>query len=297
MKKILIISSRSPRREDALSFLREACSQAEQRAGHKVNIGSVLDVKSTAGSIQEGIANTDIVLADVSGSRQDVMYELGFAHACEKPTILVSDESGKPTLYDLRGLYVHLYKKSGQDTAFHERLVGDIVAALDDPDKFTLKTSLRATPTTSPTVFVSYSRADLQCLERLQVHLRPLQRENGIAFWHDGTLKAGERWRDEIEAALARASIAVLLISADFLASKFVVESELPALLAAAEKLGTTILPVILKPCRFVRDAQLSVFQPINDPEQPLMGLSVIEQEKIYAQVAERIENELQDTN
>jgi nucleoside 2-deoxyribosyltransferase len=75
------------------------------------------------GSIQERIIAADVVVADVSESRQDVMYELGFAHAREKPTILVSDAESRPTLYDLSALYVHLYKTSWRDTAFGESLV------------------------------------------------------------------------------------------------------------------------------------------------------------------------------
>jgi len=80
-------------------------------------------------------------------------------------------------------------------------------------------------------VFVSYSRKDSSCIERLRVHLRPLQRESSISYWDDGSIIAGQKWREEVEAALARTRIAILLISADFLASDFVAESELPVLL------------------------------------------------------------------
>jgi hypothetical protein len=295
MKDILIITSRRPRRQDAFSMLREACLEAARRVSDEVSIGNVLDVRAATGSIQDRIVAADIVLADVSGSRQDVIYELGFAHGSNKPTILVSDDTGQPTLYDLAALYVHLYKKSGQDTAFHERLVAEIVEALREPDHFAQLPRTRRSAPSNPTVFVSYSRADIQCLERLRVHLRPLQREGAIEYWDDGAINAGEKWQEQIEAALARARIAVLLVSADFLASDFVIESELPILLAAAEERGTTILPVILKPCRFIRDARLSVFQSINDPRRPLLSLPVVEQEEIYARIADRIENELRD--
>ena len=121
------------------------------------------------GSIQERITTADVVVADVSASRQDVMYELGFAHAREKPTILVSDEESRPTLYDLSALFVHLYKTSGRDTVFQERLVTEIVAALSEPDRFTLKTETDEVTASYPAVFVSYSHADDQWLKRLRV--------------------------------------------------------------------------------------------------------------------------------
>ena len=293
MKHILILTSTKPRREDAISFLREACSEAARRRGEEVTIESALDVKGTTTSIQEKIGDADFILADVSGTRQDVMYQLGFAHASLKPTILVSDDRGKPVLYELKAIYIHLYKTTGRDPAFVERLVKNIAMALQKPDNFKIDTSQSIGLAESPTVFVSYSHADQQCLDRLRVHLRPLQREKAIDYWDDRTIQAGELWRNQIEEALSKARIAILMISADFLASDFVVESELPTLLAAAQRKGTTILPVILKPCGFLRDERLSAFQSINDPGRPLLGLSDAEQEAIYARIAERIENEL----
>ncbi|HYR10634.1 MAG TPA: toll/interleukin-1 receptor domain-containing protein, partial [Longimicrobium sp.] len=121
-------------------------------------------------------------------------------------------------------------------------------------------------------VFISYSHADAEWLERLQKHLKPLQRE-GIEVWDDTRLKAGEQWREEIREALAKTKVAVLLISADFLASDFIVTNELPPLLKAAEEDGATILPVIISPCRFTREASLSRFQAVNDPAKPLLRM------------------------
>ena len=142
-------------------------------------------------------------------------------------------------------------------------------------------------------VFVSYSHRDERWLKRLQVHLKPLVREGEIELWDDTRIAAGARWREEIERALDQAAIAILLISADFLASDFVVDNELPPLLQAAEQGGTTILPLILKHCRFLRDRNLSVFQSVNDPRHPLLSLTEGEQEELWARVSERIENEL----
>jgi len=121
-------------------------------------------------------------------------------------------------------------------------------------------------PTARPAgkrVFISYSHRDSAFLDRLMVHLKPLQRQGVLDPWVDTRLLAGERWKREIEKALKSARVAVLLISADFLASDFIIENELPPLLHAAEEKGTLIIPVILKPCRFTRDPHLREFQSV----------------------------------
>jgi hypothetical protein len=146
-----------------------------------------------------------------------------------------------------------------------------------------------------PRLFISYSHQDKSCLERLLVHLRPLEKREVITCWSDKKIKMGDKWKKEIEENLSSAAIAVLLISADFLASDFIVDNELPPLLMNAEANGIRILPVILKPCGFLRDPVLSSFQSVNDPDAPLLGLSHIEQESIYNKIADEVDAEIKE--
>lgn len=141
-------------------------------------------------------------------------------------------------------------------------------------------------------VFISYSHADAEWLERLQKHLRPLERE-GVEIWDDTRLRPGEPWREEIREALAAAKVAILLISADFLASDFIVTDELPPLLKAAEGNGATILPVIISPSRFTRMESLSRFQSVNDPKRPLVKMRRASSEAVLDQVAQAVEEAL----
>ena len=80
------------------------------------------------------------------------------------------------------------------------------------------------------------------------------------------------------------------MVSADFLASDFIIDNELPPLLHAAEKKGPLIIPVILKPCRFTREKNLREFQSINPPDEPVSMLDENEQELVYDTIAQRIE-------
>ena len=144
-------------------------------------------------------------------------------------------------------------------------------------------------PRSRTQIFVSYSHADADWLKRLQVHLKPLERTGIIEWWDDTQILPGMVWRDEIEKALNTAAIGVLLVSADFLASDFIVNHELPPLLAAAQDKGLTILSLIVGPSQFQNTPELSRFQAVNDPAQPLIGLPKAEQETVLLKLADRI--------
>jgi transcriptional regulator with XRE-family HTH domain len=134
-------------------------------------------------------------------------------------------------------------------------------------------TAKQPKPEEGRSLFISYSHTDKEYLDRLLVHLRPLQKSGLIDPWNDTRIVAGDKWKEEIEKALEKAAVAVLLISADFLASNFIVDNELPPLLKKASDEGTVILPLILKPCGFIRDKSLSIFQAVNSPDAPLSGM------------------------
>lgn len=171
-------------------------------------------------------------------------------------------------------------------------LADAITIALQNPNDYVEGKS--TSPSKKLSAFVSYSHTDRACLDRMRVHLRPLEKQGLLNAWSDTQIKAGDKWREQVEVALDAAAIAVLLISADFLASDFIIDNELPPLLAAAEKRGTRILPVILKPCRFIRDKHLSSFQALNAPEQPLLSLPEVEQEAVWDSLARAIEIEIE---
>jgi hypothetical protein len=139
-------------------------------------------------------------------------------------------------------------------------------------------------------VFISYSHQDANWLKRLRIHLKPLERENNINVWDDTRIIPGSNWKDEIRKAIESTKVAVLLVSADFLASEFIATDELPPLLKAAEEDGAVILPFILSPSRFLNNESLAQFQAVNDPSKPLIGLSKVNQEKLLLDLTEDIE-------
>jgi hypothetical protein len=145
-------------------------------------------------------------------------------------------------------------------------------------------------PSTRTKVFISYSHADKEWLDRLRRHLKPLVRD-GLDCWDDTHIRPGDDWKQEIQNALDTAQVAVLLISADFFASDFIDETELPPLLDAAKAKGVRILPVILSASRFARNADLARFQAVNPPSRPLNDMLPAEQERELDRLAHTIES------
>jgi nucleoside phosphorylase len=144
--------------------------------------------------------------------------------------------------------------------------------------------------------FISYSHKDKRYLDELNVHLAYYVRMGTVDVWDDTKIPPGAKWREEIEKAIQFAKVAVLLVSAEFLASDFIATNELPPLLTAAEQEGATILSVILRPCAF-KDTKLARFQAVNIPSNPLSSMDRGKREQVWSRVVELIKDSLKNSN
>jgi len=97
--------------------------------------------------------------------------------------------------------------------------------------------------------FVSYSHKDEALRAALGAHLSILVSEKVINPWHDRAIEAGEEWDREIEARLNSAEIVLLLVSSDFLASRYCYGKEMERALERHEEDKARVIPVILRPC------------------------------------------------
>ena len=144
-------------------------------------------------------------------------------------------------------------------------------------------------------LFISYSHRDGEWVERLRRMIKPLEQRYGLERWDDSRIQAGGLWRQEIEQALASASVALLLVSADFLASDFVVRSELPPLFRAAKEKGLRILWVPLRPSLWNHIPEIEQYQAVIPPGRTLAEMVEVEQERAFVQIAELILSTFQE--
>jgi nucleoside 2-deoxyribosyltransferase len=176
-------------------------------------------------AIQQAMLAASMVVADVTNANANVMYEVGYALGQNKPVILIASSS-RSIPSDLAHLRVVIYDLTNP-SEFVQRLSKMIAQVVRKPEDFLLS-KVAAESAKRPQVFISYSHSDAEYLDRLLVHLKPLEKEDLIDLWVDTRLRAGDRWRKEIDNALQRAMVAILLVSADFLASDFITDNELP---------------------------------------------------------------------
>jgi hypothetical protein len=98
----------------------------------------------------------------------------------------------------------------------------------------------------------------------------------------------GARWKEDIEAALRSARIAVLLVSANFLDSEFIANNELPPLLSAAQKEGVTIFWIYLSSCLY-EQTEIAAYQAAHDIARPLDSLKRSERLAVISETCAKL--------
>ncbi len=98
-------------------------------------------------------------------------------------------------------------------------------------------------------VFCSYAHEDEAFLQRLHIHLATLKRQNLITTWYDRQILPGDNWSQEIDANLEQSSLILLLVSPDFIASKYCYDIEMKRALEREEAKEARVVPLLLRPC------------------------------------------------
>lgn len=98
-------------------------------------------------------------------------------------------------------------------------------------------------------IFYCYSHRDEELRDRLEVHLKMLERQNLIKNWHDRKIISGKDWSKEISRKLDDSDIILLLLSPDFLASDYCFEVEMKKAMKLHGNKKVLVVPIILRVC------------------------------------------------
>ncbi len=137
-------------------------------------------------------------------------------------------------------------------------------------------------------IFYSYSRKDLDMRNMLEDHLSALRAANKISTWHDLELEAGTEWEPAILHKLDTADIILLLVSRNFIASKYCYGTELRRAIARHTEGTARVIPVILRSCDWNHaDVPFSKLNVLPTHAKPITSWT--DQEEAFTIVAQRI--------
>lgn len=148
-------------------------------------------------------------------------------------------------------------------------------------------------------LFISYSHDDETYFRRLKQFINCTNCPN-LNIWDDEDIQPGEEWDEEIKRKLNEAHIILLLISQDFLNSKYINEIELKSALKKHELNQCRVIPIFVKECILNIHPQITKLQGLPKGMKFLanMGEQVDSlYTEIYKEIIEVAEELLTDEN
>jgi small GTP-binding protein len=142
-------------------------------------------------------------------------------------------------------------------------------------------------------IFISYSHKDETFKDELVTMLAGLQRRGIVDAWNDRRIEAGDEWYKSIQDAMDDCDLALLLVSPDYLASRFIQEDEQPKLLKSREEMKARVMPIIIRPCVWQSEETISILQVMPKDGKAVITFSKDngERDQAWADIATAIEN------
>ena len=91
-----------------------AIQEGSKKAGFDcIRVDQLMEPTDITDDIRKLIIESRAVIADLSGKNLNVMYEIGFAHGCNKKVVLISSDPLDGLPFDIRSQRVYGYSKNG----------------------------------------------------------------------------------------------------------------------------------------------------------------------------------------
>lgn len=118
-------------------------------------------------------------------------------------------------------------------------------------------------------IFISYSHIDIEWKDKLKAHLRSLELAGLATIWTDKEILPGEKWDNAILSNLNKSDIILFLISANFMASNYIQDTEIKYALRNKAR----IIPIYLSPYS-MEGTELAEFQglPLDGYKKPIIS-------------------------
>jgi hypothetical protein len=142
-------------------------------------------------------------------------------------------------------------------------------------------------------LFYSYAHKDEKMRQKLEEHLKLLEREGVIDGWRDRDITAGADFNDEIDENLRKAKIILLLISAAFINSDYCYSIEMKFALQQHKDKKSTVIPIILRDCDW-KTAQFAKLQALPTDGVPVAGRKWKNQDEAFSNIAKGIRSTAQ---
>ena len=171
--------------------------------------------------------------------------------------------------------------------------IDNVELLVDDRDRYVLKASSakKRKDIDGNRIFISYSHKDQEIFERLMVHLKALERFENFTIWTDMKIEPGHNWYSEMKKEIRKANIVILLISADYISSDFIMRDEFSNIFEREIGSDLKIIPIIVKPCFWKKIPFIRVHQVFPQDGKPLMNHDKNEVEELLYKLTESITN------
>ncbi len=113
-------------------------------------------------------------------------------------------------------------------------------------------------------LFISYSSKDAEFMKRFATHLEILKSTGIVEPWYDRMIESGTRWDDAIRTEMNNADIIIFLLSPDFIATEYIMKTEIPLAISRMKKKKANFFFVQLLPCSWDR-TELANYQQTDD--------------------------------
>ena len=149
-----------------------------------------------------------------------------------------------------------------------------------------------------PLIFISYAHADepekprgeeIQWRSFVMKFLRPAVRSGAFAMWVDRQMPGGTEWDSEIERHLRDCDIFILLVSANSMASDYIIDKELEIARQRKAKGEIEIYPLLIEPTPKAGLDRVRDFNLRPRDAKPFQSYSLAERNQHMSDAADEI--------